>query len=84
VKQPTNNESRYKGNEYILTSVNRGVKLKHLNFFDHETLMYSQPSMAREPGTNHYKPLGTHMTLGLVSRIDEFNLIEGDLLKGEN
>jgi hypothetical protein len=32
--------------------------------------MYSQLSMAREPATDDCKPLGTHRTLGLVSRID--------------
>jgi len=46
--------------------------------------MYSQLSMAREPATNDCKPLGTHRTLGLISRIDELNLMEGDPLKGEN
>jgi hypothetical protein len=46
--------------------------------------MYSQLSMARGPATNDYKPLGNHKTLGLVSRIDELKLMEGDPLKGEN
>jgi hypothetical protein len=46
--------------------------------------MYSQLSMAREPTTNDCKPLGTQMTLGLVSRIDKMNLMEGDPLNGEN
>jgi hypothetical protein len=46
--------------------------------------MYSQFSMARETTTNDYKPLGTHRTLGLVSRIDEMKLMEGDPLKGEH
>jgi hypothetical protein len=32
--------------------------------------MYSQLSMAREPTTDDCKPLGTHRTLGLISRID--------------
>ena len=40
--------------------------------------------MAREHATNDCKPQGTHKTLGLVSRIDELNLMEGDSLKGEN
>jgi hypothetical protein len=43
--------------------------------------MYSQLSMVREPATNDYKPLGTHRTLDLVSRIDEMNSMEGDPLK---
>jgi hypothetical protein len=46
--------------------------------------MYSQLSMAREPATNDCKPQVTHKTLGLVSRIDELKLMEGDLLKGEH
>jgi hypothetical protein len=46
--------------------------------------MYSQLSMAREPATDDCKPLGTHKTLGLVSRIDGLKLMEGDLLKGEH
>jgi hypothetical protein len=46
--------------------------------------MYSQLSMVREPATNEYKPLGTHRTLGIISRIDEMNSMEGDLLKGEH
>jgi hypothetical protein len=46
--------------------------------------MYSQLSMAREPTTNDCKPLGTHRTLGLVSRIYELKSMEGDPLKGEN
>jgi hypothetical protein len=45
--------------------------------------MYSQLSMARDPATNEYKPIGTHRTLGLVSKIDELKLMEGDSLKGE-
>ena len=40
--------------------------------------------MAREPATDDCKPLGTHRTLGLVSRIDELNFMEGDPLKGEH
>jgi hypothetical protein len=48
------------------------------------TLMYSQLAMVREPATNDCKPLGTHRTLGLVSRIDELNSMEGDPLKGEH
>ena len=46
--------------------------------------MYSQLSMERELAINDYKPQGTHKTLGLVSRIDELNSLEGDPLKGEN
>ena len=46
--------------------------------------MYSYLSMAREPATNDYKPQGTHKTLGLVSRINELNLMERDSLKGEH
>jgi hypothetical protein len=46
--------------------------------------MYSHLSMVREPTTNDCKPLGTPRTLGLVSRIDELNSMEGDPLKGEN
>jgi hypothetical protein len=46
--------------------------------------MYSQLSMAREPATDDCKPLGTHRTLGLISRIDELKSMEGDPLKGEN
>jgi hypothetical protein len=46
--------------------------------------MYSQLSMVREPATDDCKPLGTHRTLGLVSRIDGLNSMEGDPLKGEN
>ena len=46
--------------------------------------MYSQLSMEREPTTNEYKPQGTHKTLGIVSRIDELNLMEGYPLKGEH
>jgi hypothetical protein len=46
--------------------------------------MYSQLLMARELATNDYKPLGTHRTLGIISRIDELKLMEGDSLKGEH
>jgi hypothetical protein len=46
--------------------------------------MYSQLLMAREPTINDCKPQGTHKTLGLVSRIDELNSMEGDPLKGEH
>ena len=46
--------------------------------------MYSQLSMAREPPTNDCNPLGTHRTLGLISRIDELKPMEGDLLKREH
>jgi hypothetical protein len=45
--------------------------------------MYSQLSTTRDPATNEYKPIGTHRTLGLVSKIDELKLMEGDSLKGE-
>jgi hypothetical protein len=31
MRQPTDNESRYQGNEYILTSVNKGFGVEHLN-----------------------------------------------------
>jgi hypothetical protein len=34
--------------------------------------------MVREPATNDCKPQGTHKTLGLVSRIYELKLMEGD------
>ena len=46
--------------------------------------MYSQLSMAGEPATGDYKPLSTHMTLGLISRIDEMKSMERDPLKGEH
>jgi hypothetical protein len=46
--------------------------------------MYSQLSMVREPATDDCKPLGTHRTLGLISRIDGLNSMEGDMLKGEH
>jgi hypothetical protein len=46
--------------------------------------MYSQLSMVGEPATNDYKPLGTHKTLGLISRINGLRSIEGDRLKGEH
>jgi hypothetical protein len=46
--------------------------------------MYSQPSMVGEPTIDDCKPLGTHRTLGLISRIDELNSMEGDLLKEEH
>jgi hypothetical protein len=46
--------------------------------------MYSQMSMEREPTTNECKPLGTHRNLGLISRINELKLMEGELLKGEH
>jgi hypothetical protein len=44
--------------------------------------MYSKLSMAREPSIDDYKPLGTHGTLDLDSRIDELKSMEGDPLKG--
>jgi hypothetical protein len=46
--------------------------------------MYSKFSMVREPAIDDCKPLGTHRTLGLVSRIDGLKSMEGHLLKGEN
>jgi hypothetical protein len=46
--------------------------------------MYSHLSMAREPATNECKTQGTHKTLGPISRIDELNSMERDLLKGEH
>jgi hypothetical protein len=46
--------------------------------------MYSQLSMVREHATNDYKPLGTHRTLGLISRIDELKSMERDPPKEEN
>jgi hypothetical protein len=46
--------------------------------------MYFQLLMAREPATNDFKPLDTHRTLGLVSKIDELKSMEGDPLKGEH
>jgi hypothetical protein len=53
------------------------VGIKELSTFeesiDQETMMYSQLSMAREPATDDCKPLGTHRTLGLISKIDELN-----------
>jgi hypothetical protein len=46
--------------------------------------MYSQLLMVREPSTDDCKPLSTHGSLGLFSRIDELKSMEGDLLEGEN
>jgi hypothetical protein len=46
--------------------------------------MYSQLSMAREPATDDCKTQGTHKTLGTISRINELNSMERDLLKGEH
>ena len=46
--------------------------------------MYSQLLMVGELATNECKPLGTHRTLGLMSKIDGMKSMEGDLLKGEN
>jgi hypothetical protein len=46
--------------------------------------MYSQLSMEREPTTDDCKPLGTHRTLGLISRIEGLKSMEGDPLKGEH
>jgi hypothetical protein len=89
MRQPTDNESRYQGTEYILTSVNNGAGVEHLkdpsimrNY--QETLMYSQLSMMRELATNDCKPQGTHKNLGPVSKIDELKSMEGDPLKEDN
>jgi hypothetical protein len=46
--------------------------------------MYSQLSMVGELATNHCKSLGTHRTLGLVSRIDGMKSMEGDPLNESN
>jgi hypothetical protein len=46
--------------------------------------MYSKLSMAVELATNDYKILATHRNLGLISRIDELNSMEGDLMKGDH
>jgi hypothetical protein len=46
--------------------------------------MYSQLSMAREPTTDDYKPLGTHRTLSLISKIDDLKSTEGDPSKGDH
>jgi hypothetical protein len=46
--------------------------------------MYSQLLMVRELVTNDCKPLGTHRTLGLVSKIDGLKSMEGDPLKVDN
>jgi hypothetical protein len=46
--------------------------------------MYSQLSMVGEPTTDDCKPLGTHRTLGLISRMDELKSMERDLQKGEH
>jgi hypothetical protein len=43
--------------------------------------MYSKLSMVGEPTTDEYKTLGTHRTIGLISRIYEMKLMEGDPLK---
>jgi hypothetical protein len=40
--------------------------------------------MVGEPTTYDCKPLGIHKTLGLISRIDEMNSMEGDPLKREH
>ena len=40
--------------------------------------------MVGEHATDECKPIGSHRTLGLISIIDELNLMEGDLLKGEH
>jgi hypothetical protein len=44
--------------------------------------MYSQMSMVGAPATDDYNPLGTHETIGLVSRIYGMNSMEGYPLKG--
>jgi hypothetical protein len=46
--------------------------------------MCSQLSMEGETITDGCKPLGTHITLHLDSRIDEPKSMEGDTLKGNN
>jgi hypothetical protein len=46
--------------------------------------MYSQLSMTGEPATHDCKPLGTHRTPCLISRIDVLKSMEGDPLKGEH
>jgi hypothetical protein len=43
--------------------------------------MYSQMSMEGEPSTDACK-LGTHMTLGLISIIDDLKSMERDPMKG--
>ena len=40
--------------------------------------------MVGEPATDDYKPLGTHRTLGIVSKIDGLKSMEGDPLRGDN
>jgi hypothetical protein len=46
--------------------------------------MYSQLSMDREPAIDECKPLGTHKTLDLISKIYDLNSMEGDPLKEEH
>jgi hypothetical protein len=46
--------------------------------------MYSQLSTVGEFATNDRKPLGTHRTLGMISRIDELKSMEGHPLNKEN
>jgi hypothetical protein len=46
--------------------------------------MYSQLLIVREPTIDDCKPLGTHRTLGLVSKINELKSMEGDSLNGEH
>jgi hypothetical protein len=46
--------------------------------------MYSQLSMVGETTINDCKPLGTHKTLDLDSRIDEMKSMEGNPLKRDN
>jgi hypothetical protein len=46
--------------------------------------MYSHLSMVRELSTNECKPQGTHKNLGPISRINELNSMERELLKGEH
>jgi hypothetical protein len=46
--------------------------------------MYSHLSIARELATNDCKPQCTHKTLCPISRINELNSMERDLLKGEH
>jgi hypothetical protein len=40
--------------------------------------------MVGEPAIDVCKPLGTHRTLKLISRIDELKSVEGDPLIGDN
>jgi hypothetical protein len=46
--------------------------------------MYSQLSTVGEPAIVDCKHLGTHKTLGLISRIDELKMMEENPLKVEH